>query len=305
MKPNIVSPLLIVLLLFVSACSRRDPSGILSKGKMEEVLYEYQLARAVAMQSSDSVDFLRHEYTEAVLKKYHITRAEFDSSLVWYSQHTGSLYTIYQNIGKRLEKESRLLGVQTNEASRFSRLSDKGDTANVWNGRSFYCLTVNGANNLMSFNIKADTTYHAQDRLMWHFVSHFVYRSGRRDAVVNLSVCYDNDSIGSVTQHLNSDGDYSLSMDLANRKIKRVYGFIYHNGLWEKDEKILVIAGPSLIRFHKAKEKAVAPQDSTSAPGAEKKPVPYNPDSMNRQPVETHAKPVPMMKDKRHAIPFQ
>lgn len=76
----------------------------MSEGKMEDVLYEYHLVQAIASSSGDSVNFRKHTYTDAVLKKYNISQAEFDSSLVWYSQHTENLYAIYQNIDKRLQK---------------------------------------------------------------------------------------------------------------------------------------------------------------------------------------------------------
>lgn len=294
MKRPLIFTLMLFLLL-VSSCRDRPPGGVMSKGKMEDVLFEYHLARSIAMQNADSANYLEHLYTEAVFRKYHISKAEFDSSMVWYAQHTDQLYTIYQNIDKRLDKESRLLGVQTNQTTAYSKMSNKGDTANVWNGQSFYCLTSKGINNLITFSIKADSSYHAHDRLMWHFKSHFIYHSGSRDAIVNLSVRYDNDSVGTITQHLFSDQDYSISLELSNRKIKRVYGFLYHNAPWNEEEKILVITEPSLIRFHQVKVKPL-PKDTTATQKQPEK-VPVK-DTMNMNQVnqKAHDKPLPMMK---------
>ena len=278
----------------------------MSPGKMEDVLYDYHLAHSMGGLSGDSVEFRRMVYVEAVFQKYKISRAEFDTSLVWYSRHTGQLYNIYKNIEERLGKEANLLGAQTNVATTYSQLSNKGDTANVWSGRNFYCLTTKDANNLMSFNIKADTSYYPKDRLLWHFRSHFVYQSGHRDAIVSLSVRYDNDSVGTVTQHLYSDNDFSITLDLTDRKIKRVYGFVYHNAPWTKEEKILLLTDLSLVRFHKPKENLVKNDTLLVADSTKVSPsisvADSVPASVSGTPV--HAAPIPIRKQliKRNVI---
>lgn len=287
--------LIFIVFLLVVSCKNKRPTGILSPSKLEDVLYDYHIARSIAGLNGDSIEFRRMEYTEAVFHRYGISRAEFDSSMLWYSRHTNELYKVYQNIDKRLNKEASLLGIQTNNATSYSQLSDKGDTANVWKGRDFYCLTTKDANNLLSFNIKADTSYYPQDRLLWNFRSRYVYQSGRRDAIVSLSVRYDNDSVGTVTQHLGSDGEYSISLDVANRKIKRVNGFVYHNAQWTKEEKILIIDNLSLVRFHKKKEMPLAADTASVADSAQAKPSPVTADSLPPIPDEEtrHAAPIP------------
>ena len=47
--------LLIVLLLF-SACKNRRPAGVLSEGKMANLLYDYHVALALGQSNSDSAD---------------------------------------------------------------------------------------------------------------------------------------------------------------------------------------------------------------------------------------------------------
>ena len=297
--------ILVILLLAVS-CKNKRPAGVLNPSKLEDVLFDYHIARSIAGLSGDSIDFRRMEYTEAVFRKYRISRAEFDSTMLWYSRHTNELYNVYQNIEKRLNKEASLLGIQTSNANSYSKLSDKGDTANVWKGRDFYCLTTKDANNLLSFNIKADTSYYPQDRLLWNFRPRFVYQSGRRDAVVSLSVRYDNDSVGTVTQHLGSDGEYSISLDVANRRIKRVYGFVYHNAPWTKEEKILIIDNISLVRFHQQKEKPLQADTASVADSTQNQPLPIATDSMQGKADASshHAAPVPARKRAIQTYPY-
>lgn len=259
---------LLILGLSLS-CSNHKPARVMSSGKMENVLYDYHLALVIGMQSGDSVVVRKREYVEAVFKKYGITQAEFDSSMVWYCRQTSQLYNIYQNVGKRLEKEARILGVQTSAATGYAQLSSEGDTANIWNGRNFYLLTANDANNLMSFSMKADSTFQPEDKFTWHFYSHFIYKQGRRSAIANLTVRYDNDSISNVFQQIFSDGENNITLLTANRPIKRINGFVYLSEKWSESEKILVVMNPTLVRFHKERPKEqlepkVTPADSVA-----------------------------------------
>ena len=60
--------LLIVLLLF-SACKNRRPAGVLSEGKMANLLYDYHVALALGQSNSDSADINTRLYTDAVLRR--------------------------------------------------------------------------------------------------------------------------------------------------------------------------------------------------------------------------------------------
>ncbi len=74
------------VLLFLAGCKPSVPSKYLSKGKMEDILYDYHIAQAMGEQSSNPATACT--YRAAVFKKYHITQAQFDSSLVYYTRHT-------------------------------------------------------------------------------------------------------------------------------------------------------------------------------------------------------------------------
>ena len=162
---------------------------------------------------------------------------------------------IYENIDKHLTDEAQLLGLENNATSTYASMGTKGDTANIWNGRSYYLLTSQGVgNNYMTFRIEADTTFYRDDRFLLHFVSHFVYSDGPRDAVVSLSVVYNNDSVGSMVSHLITDGDFTTMIRSTDRPIKAVEGFIYLNTKWSDRPRLLFVTNPSLIHFHETKE---------------------------------------------------
>ena len=86
--------------LFAS-CETKVPAGIISSSDMVDVLYDYHLAQAMAAQASDSSAYRYRVYTQAVLQKYGLTQAEFDSSMVWYTRHADYLYDVYKQVDQR------------------------------------------------------------------------------------------------------------------------------------------------------------------------------------------------------------
>ncbi|MBR2863512.1 MAG: DUF4296 domain-containing protein, partial [Bacteroidaceae bacterium] len=63
------------------SCKPGRPDGILSERKMENVLYDYHIAKALAQRSGDSIEQKLSLYTQAVFQKHKVTEAVFDSSL--------------------------------------------------------------------------------------------------------------------------------------------------------------------------------------------------------------------------------
>ena len=243
--------LYIIVLLLLAACKAGKPSGVLSEGKMERILYQYHLLQGMAA-GGDSSAIRGRAYILTCLRDNGVTEAEFDSSLVWYCQHMELLQKIYTNIGERLHAELGDAGGAVNDVNRYSALSSTGDTANVWNGRQYYLLSGNGFSNRFTFEIKGDTVFKPGDEVMLNFRAQFVQKEGTRHAVASLAVQYDGDSVSHYERHVYGSGDFSLNIDAARRPIKRVYGYIYMVSEWNINPRLLFIFSPSLVRIHKA-----------------------------------------------------
>ena len=254
---------IIILVIFVatffSSCHKAKNEPPINAHKFEAVLYDYHLSLLMARASADSTEYKEHLYTHAALAKHGVSQAEFDSSLVWYAIHTEQLYTIYEKLQKRLEREALALGADKISLEAYANISSEGDTANIWNGATFYLLTSNGLNKRMTFSVVADSSFKANDKFIWHFTPHFVYRSGARDAIVNLKLTYVNDSMATVSKRLYSDDDFEISIDANGTEIKQISGFVYHRAEWDSNEKLLFIFSPTLIRCHQS----VVETDST------------------------------------------
>ena len=213
--------------MLIVGCKPGVPSEIIQPDDMEDILYDYQLADAMAQQSSDYA-YNQVLYREAVFKKYGITSAEFDSSMVYYTRHTESLHKIYENLAERLRNEALALGASESEVNRYSSISSNGDTANVWNGSKSILLMPTAPYNVSSFDIVADSTYHVGDSFLLTFRCNYIFQEGMRDGVALLAVRYANDSVATRVTHMPSSNDYTIRIDnTINQGIKEVKGYFY------------------------------------------------------------------------------
>lgn len=252
-----------LLLLTAQGCKPGVPSQYIQPNEMEDILYDYHLAGAMARNSmADGKN--EYAYRLAALKKHGVDQAQFDSSMVYYMQNTNMLHEIYQRLSKRLESEEMALG---GAAANYDRLSSKGDTANVWNGDRSVVLTSQIPYNMYSFAIKADTSFHKGDRYLLEFDVQFIFQEGVRDAVAVMAMTLANDSVVAQTIHISSPSHFTLQLNDSERQgIKRINGYFLLNnekafGGMQTTLRLLPIYNIRLIKM-----RANAPEQPSNQP---------------------------------------
>ena len=274
MKKLMICLVAVMALLFcVSSCKPSLPGGVLSKGKMTDILYDYHLALAMAHMDDNGDKGQSLAYREAVLRKHDVTSAEFDSSMVYYMRHTELLEDVYKDLTDRYNNEITAMGGSAKEGGEFANLSATGDTANVWNlATSMVFMPVKPFNST-SFDIKVDSTFHKGDRLMLDFDAQFIYQDGMRNGVAMLAVQFGNDSIAQRTIMIQSTQHYSVELsDDDSLGIKSVKGYFMlmndDNGTGVSSQttlKLMFLEHIKLIRMHPQKPVAALSGSSSSA----------------------------------------
>ena len=274
MKKLMICLVAVMALLFcVSSCKPSLPSGVLSKGKMTDILYDYHLALAMAHMDDNGDKGQSLAYREAVLRKHDVTSAEFDSSMVYYMRHTELLEDVYKDLTDRYNNEITAMGGSAKEGGEFANLSATGDTANVWNlAASMVFMPVKPFNST-SFDIKVDSTFHKGDRLMLDFDAQFIYQDGMRNGVAMLAVQFGNDSIAQRTIMIQSTQHYSVELsDDDSLGIKSVKGYFMlmndDNGTGVSSQttlKLMFLEHIKLIRMHPQKPVAAPAVSASSA----------------------------------------
>ena len=96
------SHIVILFLVFLVACSPKVPREYIQPDDMEDILYDYFVSQGIVKEEGlDNTDYRRELYFETVLKKYDLTRAEFDSSLVYYYTRSDRFVKIWKNVQEK------------------------------------------------------------------------------------------------------------------------------------------------------------------------------------------------------------
>ena len=249
------------VLCLMPSCKPSLPGGVLSKGKMTDILYDYHLAIAMSQNDNGGDNGISVAYREAVLKKHDVTSAEFDSSMVYYMRHTELLEDVYKDLADRMNKEVVSLGGNESGMGQFDNLSASGDTANVWNLASSMVFSTYSPFNEQSFYLAADSSYYKGDCLMLDFDTQFIYQDGMRDGIALLAVQFANDSIAQSVIHISSSQHYSVQVtDNDKIGIKAVKGyFMLTDGGYSSGDasattlKLMFLQHIKLIRMHPQK----------------------------------------------------
>ena len=250
-------PILYSLILCLQACSPSLPSGILDEEEMTDVLVDFHLAQGMAEAQGDNADVARYKYIQAVFQKHHITEAEFDSSMIYYSGRAEDFKHIYDNVVNRVQAQAGHLGLEAAATQdRFASLTSEGDTANIWLGKDFVCVVPNQVACVYSFQIKADSTFRPGDSFIWRFKTQFVSRSMNNEAIALLNFYYDTDTVASVNYLLRNSPQNELRHNpgrgLDSLDLRSISGFIYLPMVNTADPpKPLLVSEIKLIRMHK------------------------------------------------------
>ena len=242
------------VMVLLSACKPQVPSKYLQPDEMENLMYDYYLSQGISNSQPRTTDYDRRYNMQVVLKKYGLTNAEFDSTLVYYYNHMELMDAIYSNIQKRLGDAALELGASEGEVERFTTQSASGDTTDVWEGKRQLMLLPIPPYHIVQFSQKADTSYYKGDSFLLTLGSRFLVQSGSRNATVYLAVTYENDSVISATTPINVSGGSTLRINACDQKAKRLDGYIYMPRRDQSDNEseipLLLLNRIQLMRFH-------------------------------------------------------
>lgn len=298
---------LVVAVLMVS-CKPSVPSEYIQKGKMENILFDYHLAKVMFEQEGKNDSLTLLAYQESIFEKYDVTRADFDSSMVYYSRHMQLLHEIYEHLGDRLSKE---LVAQGGVASGMGQYGDEiagADTASIWKGDRSIALTPFPISNSYSFEAKADTSFHKGDRIILDFDAQFIYQMGLREATAVLAVTFMNDSVRTETVHVSSSSHFHLQIeDSGMLGIKNVRGyFLLSNGGngYSSTIRMCLCYNIKLLRMHVKREAETIPADSAKVQRPDSAKTVFKP--MAKPQLNTKiAPPPPNAKPEKPATPSE
>ncbi|MDE5677545.1 DUF4296 domain-containing protein [Phocaeicola sp.] len=237
--------------VFVAGCGKQIPKDIIQPNRMEEILYDYHLSISMGYNLSYSDNYQKEAYKNYIFDKHHVTEAQFDSSMVWYTRHTEELTELYKKIGKRFRSEKtrmqELLALRENRSS----TSLPGDTVDVWYDRKLYWLTHVPLADKVVFEISADSNFKAKDAFLWS-ADYIFLSEGDRKATMGFNILFENDSVVGRVEEVTRSGMQTLYIRPDSAfAIRSIHGFIYYT---DSDPAVnkpgLIINNITLTRYH-------------------------------------------------------
>lgn len=244
---------ILLTIILLCACDN-TPRGVISKGKMEDILFDYHLAQTMIYDlGRDEQDDKAQEYIDAVFRKHGITQEEFDSSLVWYSRNSKVYHEIYSDLKDRFDKMNNELQLQNGNKDMMAVFSNGGDTTNIWGAQKLIILRNHELMNKESFTIKADTSFHKSDSYILMCKANMLLenRNDRREYVaVGMSITYkDGTTVGSSRQISTNEKIQITVASNDSVEISKITGFFYFNGNPDF-RSIAFLDDIQLIRMH-------------------------------------------------------
>ena len=268
--------IIVGIALLVGSCKPGTPSEFIQPDDMEAILVDYHLARAVADKGEGTYEESNYRqalYIESVLQKHGYTKAQFDSSLIYYYTRADRFVDIYTRVAERLEEQALLLGATEGEIGKYASLNATGDTANIWAEKTVLAMMPLPPFNRWEFTIDVDTTYKPGDSFLMQFMSDYMYQDGVREGYLYLAVTYDNDTTISRNLRFMTVGLNQLRIpeipELRDHQINDMRGCFY---LGEGNQRttttrLLFLNNIQLIRFHKKHEEEQTDSSTQSALG--------------------------------------
>ena len=265
MRKNLI-PLMLFGAMLVS-CGKQIPEDIIQPAEMEEILYDYHLSVSLGADLPNISNVERDGLKNYALEKHNVTRALFDSSMVWYTRHANFLYEIYSQLDKRYTIAETRMKTQINKRSGQIEISLSGDSVDVWSDRDIYWLSTSDLTNKVTFNLKADTTFRPMDALTLE--ANFMFFSSDSistpQVMVGLNITLKNDSTESMVETVSTSGRKNFYLKASSDKaFNNVTGFMYCTAPDSVRGNVL-ISGIKLMRYHDNGVKQVPNQGDDSA----------------------------------------
>ena len=276
----------LVFIFTLTGCKVRRPKEVIPESQMEELLYDYHIAKALGENLPHNENYKRALYVEYVFKKHNTTEAVFDTSMVWYTRNAAVLSKIYERVSKRLKTErdeiDNLIAVRDNKP----KVSAPGDSIDIWLLDRMMILTGNPLNNKLTFTIPSDSNFKARDTIQWDMYYYFLNEQSdsTESALMAMAIQYTNDSIISKSNRIYESGLQRIRLQADTLgDIKEVRGYVYYSG-GKDSAKHLLANHISLIRYHSNDSLFMEKTDSLK--NKDKDTVPATPQTVEEKNVE-------------------
>ena len=218
--------IILVLLSVLTVSCKRNPSWVIDRDDMENLLFDVYLSEALCRNSYPG--YYTPEKKEAlynsVMEKHGITSRQLDTSLYWYGQNYDIYSKICEKVTERLKKEKT---TAENLLEAFKKSIQEKDTVDIWNGNSLYTTLFSRDYHVFNFKIATDTSYRTTDRYELRMnVVGLAAKDSTNCSQMELKLRFKNDSVLFVRKNIEKNGLAILNLSSDSLMPKQISGYI-------------------------------------------------------------------------------
>ena len=249
--------MLALVVVFIIGCDKA-PDGIIKESTMVDLMTEMHKMETIIEMHPELFpsDSSKRLIKQSLFKKYDITQAEYDTSLIWYAQNIETYEKVYKKVVKNLQEEQAELAEEMNKGRNLSGRGNErpgshkmypasGDTADLWLNDRTYMLTSGLNMGYINFEIAPDKEHKLGD----HYSLNMKLLGFDNNFVLVLATEYKDGSISFSSRNAVTTGWINIDLQSdKNRQVRRIYGYI--NYQMRGGSSIAFIDSVALVRTH-------------------------------------------------------
>ena len=159
---------------------------------------------------------------ESVFRKHHITRAEYDSSLMWYARNLDIYMRVYNMVSDDIRSRIDNLG----DVQRIDTEVNNNDSVDIWPRRPYLTFTPKAPFNGTTFDLKPKQSYPPGSSFVLSMHIWGINPSMKHKPEIRLCV-EQNDTTIIINEQIRADGYHETELkSVPTKRVKRVYGYI-------------------------------------------------------------------------------
>jgi Domain of unknown function (DUF4296) len=194
------------ILLFTIGCNNR-PAGVLSDEQMHQVLVDMHKLDGVFFQKGILYvpDANKDKYYQFVMKKHAVTKAQFDSTLVWYTRNPEKFEKVYDLVINDLRKFQA--EVYRGKYHPFDTTLSHYAKVNLWKKTRHYEFTPTSRRTQLNFSV-ADNQLLTGDVYILMFKQKILPADSCIDPYAVLRIDYESGKSDSLVHRTYNDGKW-------------------------------------------------------------------------------------------------
>jgi len=201
-----------LICLFLAACNNR-PEYVIDEDKMTDLLVDVHMSEGLLDLQGAQLGGERKNYGQevmaAVLLEHGVTRAQYDTSLVWYSQNLKKLIRIYKNVDAELDRRITSWNVLASQ-QRSLILPIDGDNVDVWALDRAFLMDETRLSHSYSWQIPTDSCFLEGDTVRWKL---HIYNQPKGQAFIASMALLSSNKVYNVDQYLDGVSTGAIDKD--------------------------------------------------------------------------------------------